>query len=381
MKGEEVVKTESETVFDEILENIENGLVREAMGEGRIPIGYTCSQVPEPLLSVGNLFPLRLRAPGIAGTELADIYLPPIICTYCRSLLEYGMDGHYDFIGGWVFSFSCQHMNRCYDNVRHAVKPSFVHVLDTLHTLTESTTSWMADELKILAGRLSSHFDVEIDKDSLSKAIAEHNRFASLLREIGDLRKLDNPPLTGTEFHKLMISSQAAPKDLLQKEVERFREEIAKRDGMKDYRARLMVLGGVLDDPGYVGIIEETGGLVVADHFCTGSFSMLEMIPERAEDPFVRLARHSLSRPCPRMIDRFDIRLNTILESAKAYGVDGVIIQQLKFCDPMNAYGKVMMDCLQEAGLRVLRLDREYRLSGEGQLRTRVQAFIESLGK
>jgi len=29
----------------------------------------------------------------------------------------------------------------------------------------------------------------------------------------------------------------------------------------------------------------------------------------------------------------------------------------------------------------VLKLEREYRLGAEGQLRTRVQAFIESMGK
>ena len=51
-------------VFEEISENSQNALVREAMDAGRVPIGYTCSFVPEVLLSVDRLFPLRPRAPG-----------------------------------------------------------------------------------------------------------------------------------------------------------------------------------------------------------------------------------------------------------------------------------------------------------------------------
>ena len=351
------------------------------MDAGRIPIGYTCSLVPEVLLSVGKLFPLRLRAPGITGTQLADVYLPPIVCSYCRSLVEFGMDGHYDFLGGWVFNFSCQQMNRCSDVVKHAVKPPFVHVIDAIHLCTENTISWMVDELKILSDKLSSHFNVEINEDSLSTAIVKHNEFVSLMQEIGDFRKLDHPPITGTEFQKLMIASLSAPKDLLVKTVEALRDDLKKRDGVKDYRARLMILGGILDDPGYIETIEGVGCLVVADHFCTGSVPGLNRIPEGPQGPLERIARHSMAKSCPGMMDKIDTRLNTVLSTIKEHRVDGVIIEQLKFCDAMNYYGVVMREYLREAGIPVLLLDREYRLTGEGQLRTRVQAFIESMGK
>ena len=173
-------------VFEEIIDNSQNALVSEAMDAGRIPIGYTCSFVPEVLLSVDGLFPLRLRAPGIGGTQLADIYLPPIICSYCRSLLEYGMNGQYDFLGGWVFNHSCQHMNRCSDVVKTVVKPPFVHVLDALHTCTENTISWMVDELQELKEKLSNHFDVSINDDTLKTAIDDHNRVC--VGDAGDRR-------------------------------------------------------------------------------------------------------------------------------------------------------------------------------------------------
>ena len=369
-------------VFEEIIDNSQNGLVREAMDAGRIPIGYTCSFVPEVLLSVDGLFPLRLRAPGIGGTQLADIYLPPIICSYCRSLLEYGMNGQYDFLGGWVFNHSCQHMNRCSDVVKSVVKPPFVHVLDALHTCTENTISWMVDELLELKEKLSDHFDVSMNDDTLKTAIDDHNRFVSVMQKIGELRKLDHPPLTGTEFQKVMTASLAAPKDLLLgRVVKGYLDLLQARDGVRDYRARLMVLGGAMDDPGYIEIIEEMGGLVVGDHFCTGSVPGLNPIANENLDPLERIARHTMEKPCPRMLDSIDVRLRSVMQTIEDHRVDGVIIQQLKFCDSMTYYGMAMAEYLREAGIPVLRLDREYRLSGEGQLRTRVQAFIESMGK
>ena len=372
---------EATALFDQILDHLQNPLVREAMDAGRIPIGYTCSFVPEVLLSVDGLFPLRLRAPGIDGTELADIYLPPIICSYCRSLLEYGMDGQYDFLGGWVFNFSCQHMNRCSDVVKNVVKPPFVHVLDALHTCTEDTISWMVDELRDLAEKLSSHFDVTINDDTLNTAIADHNQFVSVMQGIGALRKCEHPPLTGTEFQKIMTASLAAPKDLLLDPVKEFLDSIQNRGGITEFRARIMVLGGALDDLRYIEVIEEMGGLVVGDHFCTGSVPGLNPISNETLDPLERIARHTMEKPCPRMLDAIDARLRRVKQTIEEHHVDGVIIQQLKFCDSMTYYGMVMSEYLREARIPVLRLDREYRLSGEGQLRTRVQAFIESMGK
>jgi len=58
-----------------LLEKPLNHLIEKAINEGMIPVGYACSMVPEALISAGKLFPVRMRAPGTEGTELADLYL------------------------------------------------------------------------------------------------------------------------------------------------------------------------------------------------------------------------------------------------------------------------------------------------------------------
>jgi len=368
-------------VFEDLLETPQNRLVEQASQDGRIPIGYSCSFVPEALLMADRLFPVRLHAPGVAGTELADNYLSSLVCSYTRSILEFAMDDRYDLIRGWVTVPSCAHMQRFIDNLEYLKRPDFIHVIDAPRKVNESTLKWHEEELHMLADKLSSHFSVDMGKASLMKAIDEWNRFCVIMNRIGDLRKTPNPPITGSEFHRVVMASLASPKDLILPHIEAFYREIENRESTRKYRARLMVVGGHLHDPEFIRIIESQGGLVVADRFCTGSIPGL--IPVHVNgDPIRALAEHTFEKTlCPRMMEDFDRRLNNILDTVKEYRVDGVVIEIIKFCDLWGVDSMPLVSALRKVGIPVLKLEREYRTTGEGQLRTRVQAFIESMGR
>jgi len=258
-------------VFQELLENPVNRLVEQAAGDGRIPLGYSCSFVPEPLLMADRLFPVRLHATGIAGTEIADNYLSSLVCSYTRSILEFAFDDRYDLLQGWVFVPSCAHMQRLQDNLEYLKKPGFVHTIDVPRKVSEATLDWMEEELHMLSDRLASHFQVDMGPDSLDKAIASWNEYAETVKAVGELRKRPDPPLTGTEFHAMLMASLASPKDLIMPEIRAFRDEVEQQGDITGHRARLMVVGGHLHDPDFIRVIESQGGLVVADRFCTGS--------------------------------------------------------------------------------------------------------------
>jgi benzoyl-CoA reductase/2-hydroxyglutaryl-CoA dehydratase subunit BcrC/BadD/HgdB len=367
--------------LDELLKSPQNLLVEQAVAAGRIPIGYSCSFVPEALLMADRLFPVRLHAPGVAGTELADNYLSSFICSYARSLLEFALEDRYDLIKGWVFVPSCAHMQRLFDNLEYLKKPLFNHILDVPRKVNEATINWQAEELRILSNRLASHFGVDMGEASLNKAINEWNTFAALVLSIGELRKRPDPPITGAEFQRVVMASLTSPKDLILPYINELHTEIEGRQGQKNYRARLMLVGSHLHDPEYIRIIESQGGLVVADRFCTGSIPGLEPI-EPGGDPIRALAEYTFKKTlCPRMMEDFDRRLSTIIETVKEYKIDGVVIEIIKFCDLWGIDSMPLVSSLRALGIPVLKLEREYRLGGEGQLRTRVQAFIESMGK
>ncbi len=368
-------------MFDKYLNEPLNPLVEQAMAEGGIPIGYTCSYVPEVLLSIPPLFPVRMRAPGVGETELADIYLSKLTCSYTRSLLEYAMDFRYDFLGGWVFTASCDHLRRLHDNLKYLINPEFSCLIDLPHRTEQKGLAWYMEELKALLQQLESRFDIKITEEVLTQAIRDHNEFLALLASIADLRKLDVPPLTGTAFHKMMTAAFACPRNLIKKEIETFRERLHEHHPTKAFRARLMIVGGQLDNPRYTEAIESTGALVVADRTCTGSIPGLNPI-RLAGDPLEAVAAHTLLAPsCPRMMEDFNKRLAQIIDAAGAYRVDGIILEFIKFCDTWGVELASLAPALRKAGFRVLSLERDYSGTGLGQLQTRVQAFLESMGK
>jgi benzoyl-CoA reductase/2-hydroxyglutaryl-CoA dehydratase subunit BcrC/BadD/HgdB len=367
--------------MDDLLLETQNELIKKAIDSGRIPLGYTCSFVPIALLSVDGFFPVRLRAPGINGTEIGDAYLSSVICTYTRSILEFAMDGRYDFLGGWVFTANCDHMRRLIDNLEYLRKPSFSHTLDVPHRSGGAADHFFIDEIKTLASKLQEHFGVDTGTASLKKAICQHNQRIIALKAISDLRKNEIPLITGGEFHRLMLASAVTPWDLFEEYLDKFRENIFAREGIGKYRARVAVVGSELDDPNFIDLIESTGGLVVADRFCGGSIPDLTPISEEG-DPLEAISLHTLNTvSCPRMMEDFDRRLAAIISARKEYHADGIILETIKFCDTWGVESSTLISELRKSEIPVLRLEREYRLSGEGQMSTRVQAFLESMGK
>ena len=140
-----------------------------------------------------------------------------------------------------------------------------------------------------------------------------------------------------------------------------------------------MVVGSLLDNPQYIKIIEDLGGLVVTDSLCFGTRSFWDLVKE-SHSPLDALAQRYLSKiSCPRMTDGHLSRKQFILDLIKEFYVDGVIFQRMKFCPYW--WGEIFMlrRELKELGVPFIDLEREYILGGIGQMKTRIQAFLEVL--
>jgi len=362
------------------LEDTSNRLVDNAVRDGARVVAYACSFVPEPLLSVDGLVAQRLRAPGVAGTPMADTYLSSVLCSYVRSILELALEGRFEHVDAWIFASSCDHARRLYDNLDYLDEGASCHIVDVPHRRGDEATAWYERELSELAGALSAALDVDMGADALRRSIARHNRTAGLLRRLADLRRRERPPLRGADVLQLVTAASCAPKAALEAELEALLSRLEEAEGPAP-RARLMLVGSALDDPGYVEVIESMGAVVVADRHCCGTDPGLRPIPEDG-DPLAVLARHSLEETrCPRMMEDFEQRVAEILATARDSRADGVVVETMKFCDLWGVESSPLVAALREADLPVLRLEREYVLGAEGQLRTRVQAFLESIGR
>lgn len=370
--------------FSALLDESENSLIKEARESGRIPIGYNCSMVPTPLLSVGKLFPVWMRAPEVTDTETGNFYLSPFNCSYSRCILQSTIEGHCDYLGGIVFAESCIHMDRCYDNMNVARMNDFLK--DKLRFMLPMPRKDFAphmdilkDNLHRLTQELGERFDVDMSDENIRKAIVEHNELVSLLKKISDLRLADNPVITGTEWHTVMVACQIAPIDMLMQPLKKLWTALKKRAADVEALPRIMVVGTDIDDPKFTELIEKQGCRVVADRYCWGALPGLETIPVDG-DVYHNLAEFYVSSSqCPRMMSQSDERMNYMEKIAKEYRTDGIIFEVMKFCDLWGWEALKAEPKAKEIGVPYMKLEREYHLSGEGQLRTRVQAFVERI--
>jgi len=351
--------------------------------QGGKVVGYFCSMLPEELLMAAGLLPFRMRATGSTDNEAADAYFSNLNCTFPRHCLSVGLEGGFEFLDGVVCLNSCDHIRRLYDVWRRHVPTGFIEFVTLPRQTGPDQIAWYTEEFRQLQAKLERHFDVRITPEALWQAIKLANETRRLQRQLYELRKRERPPLTGAEALTVMVAGTAMPKVEYNALLRTLLGDLQARETTGSYRARLMVTGGILDDPAWVRAVEEVGGLVVADITCFGARLMWEDIDESVSDPLAALARYYLAdRPsCPRLYDKQAQRSHFAIEMCRTFGCDGIIGEKLMFCDQWNIEHYLLDTDLKAAGIPFLSLERTYLTSATGQLKTRVQAFIETMGK
>ena len=376
------VKSKALQQFQEATETIVNPELKKWIEQGGKVVGYFCCYGPEEVITAAGAVPFRARATGSTGTELSDAYLSSINCSFCRHAFNLGLRGEYDFLEGAVWLNTCDHARRIYDNWLRKVDTPFVRIMSLPKKTGEKQVEWYRDELVNFKEALEKHLGITITDDKLREAIKTHNETRRLLRQLYEFRKKDNPPITGAEALAVVVASTAMPRERFNEMLKELLEDLKEAEGIKDYKARLMIVGGILDDPGYIKVIEEQGALVVTDLSCFGTRVFLNDAAEGDGDPLMALARYYIvDKPsCPRTFGDYPRRAGFVRDMIREFKVDGIIGERLLFCDLWTVEHYMLGNEFKSEGTPYLSLDREYVSAGTvGQLRTRVQAFLETI--
>jgi bzd-type benzoyl-CoA reductase N subunit len=375
------VKSKVLEQFQEATKTNVNPEMKRWIDQGGKVVGYFCSYGPEEVFTAAGMLPIRMRAISSTGTELADAYLSNINCSFCRHCFNMGLTGEYDFLEGAVWLNNCDHVRRIYDNWIRKLNTPFTKMMSLPKMTTDVQVEWFHDELIILKEAMEKHLGITITDKKLWEAIKIHNETRRLLRQLYELRKKDNPPITGAEALAVVVASTAMPREQFNQMIKELLQELSDAEGIKDYRARLMIVGSILDDPAFIKVIEDVGGLVVTDSTCFGTRIFWTDVDEGESDPITALAKYYIQdKPaCPRMFDTQPQRSKFVMDMIKEFKVDGVIGERMIFCDLWSGENFMLGGDLKEEGIPFLKLDREYIMAGAGQLRTRAQAFLESI--
>ena len=381
--------------FEDLLQDANNALVQKASADGRLALAYNCSYIPELLLDVEGCFGVRLRAPRCTNPDLATYYMTNRSCPYSKSILERAFEGGYNFIDALLGQECCTTMNRMeqyFDYCKLIPKEKFfISFIDMPLKKTEWHAGYFRRQIeqKIIEP-LERVYGVDFSEEKLLAAIEQHNEVCRIISEIGDMRKLPNPPVTGYEFHVIQLVSLTCPKDLILPYLRETLEEIKQREPEPKFpfRARVMVAGSEIDDPDFAKLLESCGAYVVADRYCFGSIpGREEIIVKPGEDILQAIADHYIqTNQCPRAMGPENVvaRKQFLYKIAQEYGAEGIIVENMKFCEYWGyeraQAAQWMRDGFSLPGtLPVCQIEKDYTNAATGQLRTRFQAFVESL--
>ncbi|MGN0528648.1 MAG: 2-hydroxyacyl-CoA dehydratase family protein [Eubacterium sp.] len=377
--------------FENLLQEANNELVQQAKSQGKIALGYTCYHVPEVLLNCPGCFSVRLRAPRTGSLDIATYYMSNFLCGYSKAILERGIEGGYNFLNAILASETCSEMNRALEHFEILKlvpeEKFFVSFLDAPFKIEQHTIKHYVKQTRIkILDKLSEIYGIDTSDEALRKAVEEHNEVCRLMTEIGNYRKEENPRITGYEYHILNLVTYCCPKYLILDKLRETAQELKTRepDEKKNYRAKIVVVGSEMDDPDFTKLIEDSGALVVADRYCFGALpGRQEIILNDTDDVLTQICTHYMkTSQCPRYMSQEKVleRRDTVKNLVEEYHADGVLYEQIKFCEYWG-YERALASHIMndEYGIPSASVDRQYTASSSGQLRTRVQAFVESL--
>ena len=377
--------------FERLLENADNELVEKAKADGGVCLGYTCFHIPEVLLNVDNCFSTRLRAPNTGSIDIATYYMSNYTCEFARALLERAIEGGYQFLDAMIGVDACSMMNRSMEHfeiLKVNDNPNFfVTHTDMPFKITDYTIKGYVQQMQVhVLNRIHEVFGADVSDAAIRKAVEEHNEVCRIISEIREMRKAENPVITGYEFHVLNLVTYTCPKALILPYLRETLEELKTRepDAKSPFRARVAIVGSEIDDPSLTKLIEGCGALVVSDRYCFGSTPGREVIElNDEEDALTQICRHYMEvSECARYISDEKVlqRRETADRLAKEFKAEGIIYEQMKYCDYWGFERALVSHIMHdEYGWPVLSIDRLYNNGNSGQLRTRVQAFVESL--
>ncbi|MBY9081094.1 2-hydroxyacyl-CoA dehydratase [Paenibacillus sp. HN-1] len=354
-----------------------------AQGDEHKKVGYLCSYTPLELISAAGVSHIRLFKAGDTETVASGEQITQsVFCDFTKSILGAfkEKDPLYTSLDKVYTFYTCDCIKTVGEAIGEFFTPTDIYTLPRIKAKPSSRDFYGSQILSFKADLEQLSGNV-ITEDEVRLQIRQYNEVRRLLTQISELRKRPNPPLTGKDYLDLIKAFYYLPAEELIPLYRGIYDKLSAVPIREERTIRLFMAGGIIADGDrkLLELIEdELGARIVAEDHCTGLKIASAQIDETG-DPYKALAEGYIDQtPCARM-KPLEERVNLSGALATEYQVDGILYAYLKFCP---CYGQVKNEFFrhyQQLGLPVLELPIDYSKSDQGQLKTRLEAFIEVL--
>ena len=377
--------------FDDIFRKfMHNGEGVIKAKEDQKVIGTYCVFVPEEIVYAAGGYPVRLCAGAHDSSEIGEDFLPDVACPMVKSEMGFAAMPILDFYQRCdmvALPASCHWKLK----MGEMLEPfDDVHMLDVPRVKeSEKARDYWLEEVKRFQERVEKITGRKIRRKALRDAIRRIQRAQREVVRFQELRKHNPAPILGRDALEVLnayfydeVDDWTDALAALNDELE---ERIAQGIHVAPPRAaRIMLTGSPMVFPNWKVpfIIEDLGGILVCDEFCTSQRYLSDMVSVdegTMGDMLMAIAeRYVLPCACPTCSNTIE-RRDRIARLVDDYQVEGVIYHVLKGCHPFDIELKIIEKLLQEKGVPMLKIETDYSPEDVEQLRTRIEAFQETL--
>ena len=371
--------------FEEFSDARKNGFlkVKQLKESGKKVAGIFCTFTPQEILDAAGFVSVGLCGMSAETIPDAEVDLPKNLCPLIKSSYGFYVSDKcpYTYFSDLIVGeTTCDGKKKMYELMAKGKKVYILHLPQGAEEF--ELESW-EKELNRFKQFLETEFGVEITEEKLREAARLRNIERVERRKLLEVQLANPAPATGLDIYKTLdgIGFLFDEQERIDK-VKDLREEIEKvnNTAQNNGKKRILVtgcpIGGVLDKT--VGAIEKSNGNVVCFENCSGIKSCLHLVDENSDNMIRAIAKRYLNIGCAVMTPD-TIRLDNLRELIKEFKVDGVINVTLHACTTYDVESKLVADLMKELNMPYMSVECDYTPGDEGQLLTRIQAFIEML--
>jgi benzoyl-CoA reductase subunit C len=344
----------------------------------RNAIGFFCPYVPEELLHAAGALPIRLMGTPIKMSHV-QAHLPSNCCHLVKSSLESLLQGELDFLQGVIFSHSCDSMQGLSDIWAHQGRLRIhFNFMIPANLDSEHSRPYLKAEMERFKEFLESHSG-KITPQRMNASIQLFNRIREKIEEIYSRRRKGLIQLPGTFFTQIIRAGYLMDRQRYLELLNELLNALPEKRGESENLIPVYLAGNMTHSDSYFSLIEEAGALVVQDDLCSGARTLRFMIPENLDPMEALTQRYFTSFFCPTKHIGDRAHVETLLGNVQKSGARGVIFLLYKYCEPYYFDYPDLKAALESKGIPTLLLDVEDPSYSLGQLKIRLQAFVEML--
>lgn len=361
--------------------------VKDFKQAGNRLVGFLCSYTPLEIIDAAGASSVALCGTSDEVIPEAEKVLPANLCPLIKSTygFAYSEKCPFTYFSDMIVGeTTCDGKKKMYELLSELKETHILHLPQGRDRAYESD-GWY-EECRLLLERLEKLYGITITDEDLRAAVARRNRLREAQLSMFELQALEPPAMTGVELMSTMFAGTFSF-DIVSY-TKKIEETVAARRSAYEAGERLVPadakrilitgcpVGGVINKIGRT--IETNGGVIVCMDDCSGERTARMMVDENAPDILRAISDRYLDINCSVMTPN-DGRMENTLAMCEKYHVDGIVENVLTACHTFNVESARMQKAVEDAGIPYLKIETDYSAGDQGQIDTRIAAFIETL--